>query len=388
MNIYLSENRFLLFVLCSSFFYTFISIADLPWTLYLLSLMACAAVLYLYLILNLDIILMRKYRMINVLALIYSVSTLISVYYNGEHSYYTFLTFALNLAIFPFIEIQHEKRHLLFFCKVIFFWLGIFLFANDTLMVIMPGRFYGDGIHKTFLMGNKFSASYNHMIFLLTICILWGKSPRVRKCLPFLFAAVCLICHYMDCNTAVIGTAVFFLIVHAPKKMLRLLGQKKTVLALIVLCALFIYFDSIIQIPFVKHLVTEILRRDVTLTGRKQIYEIIPKVIRAHPWIGYGSSADVISRYTGAFNVQNGFFDLVVQNGIPSALLYIITLVSLIRRESSWEWRCLLGLIYGFLIMSTVEITYNTTLILFGILLFTGIDRNREEPVTIIEWKR
>ena len=387
MRIYLSGKRIMLTLLCSLFTYTFLSISELPWSVYMLSLAFSVLLLGIYLLFNADIILLRRYRAVNILALVYCASIMISVYLNGQMSVYVLMVVILRIMIFPFIEIQREKGHLLFLCKIVLFWLCFFLFFSDVLMVIMPDRFYGDGISKTFLLGNKFEVGYDHIILLLMFCILYGKKPVIRRYLLLLFAAVCAVCYYIDCNTAIVGTFVFFLISYAPNSVIRLFGQKKTVLAVVVCCALFIFFGNIVQIPVVKYLITDVLGRDVTLTGRAQIYKVVPMVIRAHPWIGYGDSAGIIHKYTGAYNAQNGFFDLVVRNGIPSAMFYIVMLTALIKKPQTMRAVYLVGAIYAYLIMSTVEVTFGTALMLFGIMLFTDIGDYREEPVTIIEWK-
>ena len=387
MNIYLSGNRVLLFVLCSSYFYSFINISILPWSLYLFSIIFCALLIAVYLLLNIDIILMKRYRAVNLLALIYSISALISVYLNGLMSSLALMEFIMRISVLPFVEVQVEKGHIRFLCKVMLFWLSFLLLANDALMVIMPGRFYGDGISKSFLLGNKFPTAYDHMLLLLLIGILYGARPVIRRYLPIMFAAVCLICRYVDCNTAVLGTIVFFIIAYSPEGVRKIFSRKITVLTAFVLSALFIYVDNIFMLPPVKLFITDVLGRDLTLTGRAQIYKILPKVIRAHPWIGYGTSSEIISRYTGAFNAQNGFFDLVIQNGIPSALLFVVLIIALIRTAESKEAGFILGVLYGYIFMASVEITFGTTLILFGILLFTDNSEYRENQVKIIEWK-
>lgn len=386
MTVYLSAKRILLFVLCSEFTFALINIADIPWSLYLLNLSFSALLLTAYMLWNLDIILQKKYLLVNVLSLVYASSTLVSPILGGDLSPHLLSSYFLHISLLPFVEIQREKGHVRFLYKVLAFWLPLFLIANDILMVIMPGRFYGDGISKTFLLGGKFSTSYNHMVFLLIVCLLYGERLFVRRVIPLLFAVVCLLCRYMDCNTAALGTIVFFAIAYSPKGIQSVLSRRAIVLVALILCALFVYSENVFMLPPVKYFITEVLGRDVTLTGRSQIYQVLGKVIRAHPWIGYGSSAEIMFRYTGAFNAQNGFFDLVVQNGFPSALLYELLVLTLVREGSTTGSKFLLGIMYGYFFMSTVEITFDITLLMFGILLFTESEDYTEKPIRIFEW--
>lgn len=386
MKIYLSAKRALLFTLCSAFTYVFIFLAKLSWSLYLASLVVCALLLSTYVACNIRIVLQRRYRLVNALSLLYAGSALASYLLTDKLAPNVMLLLLLNTTVLPFVEIQREKGHVQFLFKVMIFWLALLLIANDILMVIMPGQFYGDGLSRMFLLGGKFSVAYNHMALLMLICLLYEQRlPSSRALLP-LFAVVCLLCEYMDCNTAALGTIVFYLVVCAPRSVQSTLSRKSIVLLAITLSALFVYSESVFQLPPVKYFITEVLERDLTLTGRAQIYEVLGKIIRAHPWIGYGGSAEIILKYTGAYNVQNGFFDLVVQNGFPSALLYVALMISLIKPVSSRNRSYLLGIIYAYLFMATVEITFDITLLMFGILLFIDIDNYAENPVKIIEW--
>ena len=387
MRIYLSAKRVLLVMLCSALVFSLINISELSWSIYILSLMASTSLLSLYMLRNLDIVLMRRYRLVNALSLIYAISALFSDYSTDNLTSLAMLMFLLRVSLLPFIEIQREKGHIRFFYKVMASWLVLLIVANDILMVIMPGRFYGDGISKTFLLGSKFETCYAHICLLLMVCLLYGQRPLVRRTLPLQFVVVCLLCRYMDCNTATLGTIAFFVVAHSPEDVRALLSRKSVVLVVLVFCALFVYSESLFLLPPIKYFITEILGRDITLTGRSEIYEALGKIIRAHPWVGYGDAAEIMSRYTGAFNAQNGYFDLVVQNGIPSASLYVLLTISLMRPASTKESGYLLGVIYGYFIMSTVEITFGSTLTMFGILLFTETGDYPEESVTMIEWE-
>ena len=386
MKIYLSENRILLFLLCSIYTYIFISISELPWSMYVLSQILCAGFMVLYLMANLDIYLMKKYRVINGLVLLYSILALVSVYLNGQFSIYQISTFALNNTILPFIEIQREKGHFYFLCKVMLFWLSLLILVNDVLMVIMPGRFYGDGLSKTFFLDNKFATGYDHILMFFLFCILIGEKKKKRRWIPVLFVIICLICYYIDCNTAILGTVVFFLISHSSSRLRDILSRKSTMAVMIALSAMFIWSGDMFRIRPVKFFITEVLGRDVTLTGRQQIYDIVPRLLLSRPWIGYGNSAGIISKYTGAFNAQNGFFDLAISYGIPAALVFVILLITLVRRPVTTTGRYALGTFYGFLVMSTVEMTFGSMMMLFGMILFTDSSKYSEKKVKLIDW--
>lgn len=346
----------------------------------------CMSIVIAYTLANIDtVIMLKKYRYLNILACVYYLSVIISRVVNGQLSVFAFVTLTFGCFSFPFIELQRERGHINFLYRSFLVIYGICLFINDLLMVVFPGRFYGDGVSKNFLVGNKFHVSYNHMMFLFLFCVLFSTTKKYNKWIMLMFILTACICFYVDCRTAMLGTIVAYMVYKAPDKVFKKLDTKSAVLFAVVLCAMFVFFSQIAKLPSVKYFITEVLGRDVTLTGRQQIFEVLPKVIRRKPWLGYGSSSGIMSHYTGAYDAQNGFFDLVVSNGIPSAVLYVILLVSMVKKSVVASSKILLGGIYAYIVMSMVEITYSSALLLLGILLFTESPAYKNNDVRLID---
>lgn len=386
MNIYISENRVLLFILCSSFVYTFLYFPFLGWTLYSLSNILCMAAVAVYVLFNLETVLnLFDYRYINVLACIYSFYVFFSKAYNGEFSLLVLMTFIFRCSILPFIELQRERKHVNFLVKVFLFWYGISIFINDVLMILMPGRFYGDGISRFFFLGNKFSVGYNHIIFMIMFCLLYSKIRHFKQWISLLFLIICTVCYYIDCRTTILGAIVVFLIFMSPDAVFDRLNTRPFIFGAMVICALFVFTTKVVYIPSIKYFITEVLNRDITLTGRQQIFDIIPKIISQRPLLGYGSSSMIISKYTGAYDAQNGFFDMVVCNGFPSAVLYVLLITGMIRRKSSIAAKILIGGIYAYIFMSMAEVTYGSTMIFLCALLMTESSLYCDQNVQILE---
>lgn len=386
MKIYVSENRLVLFTVCSAFVYTFLYFPFGGWSFYSLSTIACMSIVVVYVLVNLETVLnLYEYRGVNLLACVYSFSVLLSKAYNDSFSLLVLVTFGFKCSLLPFVEMQRVKGHIRFLYKIFLLWFGISLAINDLLMVAMPGRFYGDGITKVFFLGNKFSVGYDHIIFLIVFFLLYLNTARLRKWISILFFITCFVCIYINCRTVLLGTIVMFAVYSSPESVFHKLSRKRTTTIVIIICAMFVFFTQITSIPSVKYFITEVLGRDVTLTGRQQIFAVLPKVIKRKLLLGYGASSEIISKYTGAFDAQNGFFDLIVSNGLPSAILYAALIVSLVAKRNSKAGRILLGAVYAYLIMSMVEVTFGTTLVLFSILLMTEKPSYKEEDIRILE---
>ena len=351
-----------------------------------MSMMLSVAIVALYVIMNIETVLnMTEYRAVNLLACCYFFSVLVSKVYNQGLFPIDLAIFVFQCVLLPFVELQRKKGHISFLYKTFLAWFGISLLINDILMVIMPSRFYGDGIGMGFFLGNKFQVGYNHIILLMILCLLYSAVGSFKRWIPALVLFTVAISYYIDCNTVITGTIVLFLVSLMPEDTFKRLCTKRAVLITAVICAMFIFFVQVTQISSVKYFITEVLERDVTLTGRQQIFAVIPMILRRKPWLGYGSSSYIISKYTGAFNAQNGFFDLAVCYGIPSAVLFVILIVSLIRTNSGTAVRILLGGIYAYMVMSMVEVTFGTEMILFGILLLTETPSYQNQEVRILE---
>jgi O-antigen ligase len=171
----------------------------------------------------------------------------------------------------------------------------------------------------------------------------------------------------------------------SPDAVFDRLNTRPFIFGAMVICALFVFTTKVVYIPSIKYFITEVLNRDITLTGRQQIFDIIPKIISQRPLLGYGSSSMIISKYTGAYDAQNGFFDMVVCNGFPSAVLYVLLITGMIRRKSSIAAKILIGGIYAYIFMSMAEVTYGSTMIFLCALLMTESSLYCDQNVQILE---
>ena len=162
MKIYVSEKRIILFILFSAFVYTFLYFPFFGWTVYSFSTSLCKLIVLVYVIANIEKVLnFEEFRIINLLACLYFFSVLISRILTGSFSTSILVNFFFQCSFFPFVELQKEKGHIGFLFRVFLFWLGICLFLNDVLMVILPGSFYGDGMSKNFFLGNKLGGPHH-----------------------------------------------------------------------------------------------------------------------------------------------------------------------------------------------------------------------------------
>lgn len=101
----------------------------------------------------------------------------------------------------------------------------------------------------------------------------------------------------------------------------------------ILLCIIAFIYYFVVTLAFQKidilvYYITEVLHKDITLTGRDFIYKGALQIYRQHPWIGYGYNNhiinDVLGRIAAAFNTaHNSMLQMLVDYGRIGVGLFI-----------------------------------------------------------------
>lgn len=122
------------------------------------------------------------------------------------------------------------------------------------------------------------------------------------------------------------------------------------------------------------------LGRDVTLTGRQEIWTTVLQLLQDVPPTGYGYAAfwssdltgSVVSRSVGFLvaSAHNGFLDLWAQLGLHAALVVLIVMVlavlrRVVRPENARVGRSLFLFVSLFFVLNLTESAYTSTLLLF-----------------------
>ena len=138
-------------------------------------------------------------------------------------------------------------------------------------------------------------------------------------------------------------------------------------------------FNSSYVISAIKAIKSE----DVTLTFRTVIYSMLPNIMKGH-WLwgfGYGTGYEVLMRY-GIVDAQNGVFEWIQQIGIFGTMLLVMWLCIAMKRPKNdykinySDVRALTALIYVFVLLATVEITFSSDFLAAVVLLY-GIKMQR-----------
>lgn len=226
----------------------------------------------------------------------------------------------------------------------------------------------------TYLFGNKFMVAYLHMQtlgILAEYATLSRKLNNIKVYFALLSYAIygMAICSYVNCATGIVGNLVVVTLLLLPisDTIKKTLSKPLTMMVVLLIAnVLLIGSDVLLQIPFIQNLITGVLHKDLTLTGRFRIYAMLPDLFKNSFIIGYGYNSDIFAGLIGYGNAQNGILQYVLDCGIVGAITLIINWISSViciknKERFSWPMICV---IYGFIICSLVEVCFKLNFIL------------------------
>lgn len=143
--------------------------------------------------------------------------------------------------------------------------------------------------------------------------------------------------------------------------------------------------ERIVSIPVITHIVESVLERDATLTGRLGIFRTFgTKMSGQWMWgFGFGNGNAAAERLFRCANAQNAQLQWILQSGLPGILL-INVLMTLIIKQLSGSSRQrqimpLMILVYVYIIMGTVETTFNMSFFMWLACIFMHVNEKVEK---------
>lgn len=276
------------------------------------------------------------------------------------------------------------------------FWTMLLLAViNDGLMFSGLIRFRS-GRFETYLVGTKFNVAYLHLN-LLTLWFMRSKQrprrvrfARTKVLLMALF--IIAICFRVDVMSGMLGCLALialFILSGKPKgRKLAKLASPTVLMTTIALSIVFAFIANwVINIPAVRFVVEDVLKRDTTITGRLNIYEDFTANMQGYWLAGYGlgNGNAVSTRLFGYENVQNGVLDWVLQVGVfaTGALLAMIVVVfrqlSRRRGQALVPIMPLVSLIYMYIILGMIETTMDMSFFLWLAMIFLLVNERHPE---------
>lgn len=280
--------------------------------------------------------------------------------------------------------------------KFLFWYALLIALVNDALMFSGIISF-GTKKYETYIVGTKFAVAYLHMDLLTLWLMVYGQKGGRLKGRKW---AVVLVTVFLvavsirtDCKTGLLGCiilATLFELLQTPKGIrLSILGTPGMLVVTLAISVLFIFVvDGIVSIPAIRYLIEEVFRRDASITGRTNIYQVLMGSMNDH-WLhgyGYGNDYETAMQLFGYANVQNGLMHWVFQIGIPATLALLAIFVQTFRqvRRSKIAHRMrvmpMVILVYVYIVLATIETTFNMMFIMWFALIYILVtEQNRGE---------
>lgn len=348
--------------------------------------------LVLYVFRDLKYIFIGRNRTFNLLLLAYLATSVYSIYYNadtiGKYEltplsrdsealpqgtttikyllYYSIGVFASSLYIQRISNTKYIKTLLKTF--IILFLIVLIPTYGEVLITPIE-----KGVLTEYSIGNKFTIGYCQL-FLCTLYYLlhpYLSNKKHKYCLLFLVLWMTHTSIISQCSTMIMGALIFMILSLFTSDALlnRFASAKSIIISILVFNIGFFFFVTwILQFEFIQYFIENVLQRDLSLTGRVQIYMDIAEAFAESPWIGqgYGNSIVVAKYYTDAYDTQNGLVELFIQTGVIGVVTFLFLVYTASRALKNNITRyALVAFIYAIIGISTVEIPFKHNFIFF-----------------------
>ncbi len=285
---------------------------------------------------------------------------------------------AIIVVVFAFLRLLSVENKLHLFVTAAITYLTIVVVLNDGLMILLPDQFYNvDGRDiGTLLLGNKFSAAYAHLLLTAFVALNSKRDKTLRVNTLLMTAVTLLVSLYVDCITIALGCLAFGVLLLLPKKLRRVLSNPVVFLLLLLACAAVVFvLPYVVQFKPVAFIIEDVLHRDISLTGRLDIYGELPAIFLKKPFLGFGYMNMPVKQHLLWYaNAQNALLDVLLNYGAVTALGLLALCgfavagikKAAVNKEKLWV---IGGMLYAFMFIGIVEITYSTIFFLLLALL-------------------
>lgn len=311
-----------------------------------------------------------------VLLLTYTAAMALSNYLTSEITLNMIMSISVQAFLFVTINIASRRGILRAAVKGLLFYFLIVCAFNDLIWIVHGCRPLVEGNMRLsmlpqFFLGDKFLVMYDHILLVALFLTLY--QGRRRQNWIFAIGVILIILSFsFDCATTVVVSFAFMIMLFMEGKKHSLFESKITIGIALATSAIFPFLSAaFMRIGFIQNVIVTVLGRNLTMTGRVNIFTHIIELVKDGLFwgIGRGNTTSVIATVTGGVaNIQNGFWQIAITYGmIPAAFLFFAILSATrsdVERKTSLHSYTMLGVIYAFVLAGFVEITYGITLLM------------------------
>lgn len=303
--------------------------------------------------------------------------------------------FLVELFLFVIFAAQTGRAEMTL--SFLYWYLLALVVITDAALLTRAVTFYSGGF-ETYLVGSKFSVMYLH--FDLAAIWMMRNQKLIRDNLRTKMTAGCMMVFFsvislrVDCKTALLGCVLMLVLIvvmdSCKKNRLKLFMSPTVLFVAIMISAIFPFIlKEFLKTPIVTYVVKDVMKRDLTLTGRTEIYAKYLDVMENY-WMwgyGFGTGGEVSAKMFGKYaNTQNGLLQWILQVGLIGTVPLCLLLTSVfwqLSKAASEKQRYLMplvALIYVYIILGVIETTYSMGFIVLFALIFMLVNERRKQP--------
>lgn len=229
-----------------------------------------------------------------------------------------------------------------------------------------------------YLIGTKFSVTYLH-ILLVALYLASNKANQKkdnRAVLTLLITLSVLISLKVECATGIIGLLIYIVCYLNKEQFSKFFLSAKTfIVSILVVDSFAVAYEMILNNRYIQNIISNVFHRSLTLTGRANIYQKLPIILETNLiWgNGCGSAYEIMQRYTPYADAQNGVAQWIIQVGVVGTIaLFIALALCFTNPQKNLTNRGeveIAILIFVFIVLSAIEITFDTMFIALVLLL-------------------
>lgn len=286
--------------------------------------------------------------------------------YTGKHAFRYGLKILFSVLFMQRVFYYHKVKE---FLTLSFKILLVYVLIMDASVMSSPS----DDGSSAVIWGGKFIVSYTNL-FLVTIYYLLHPNLELRykkRFLSLIFLSI-VVTSYSSCTTVTFTLIIFAIMALQHKiKNIKWLYKPLFFVFILLICDSLLFFFStwLLSYDVVQDFIVNVLNKDLTLTGRLNIYNKIVDIFQESPWIGSGiGNFNVISVFlTGCENAQNGLVNLYIELGFIGCIIVIAWIGNLLRMIKPLDFSVypIIAFLYVEIIISMVEIPFSYTFFYF-----------------------
>lgn len=323
-------------------------------------------VLLLLILLDLKLLIKRKYIVINTLVILLAGVAIYASWINRNltsSSVVTTIFYVIQIIdCFLYAEYIESSDNYDNGIKTLFYLSLFYCVLTDGLMFVdLKTKTYAWGTEVFYLVGNKFNVAYLHLLTTVLFVQLYEqKIERKKMSVVGLYIWSFIVSVYVQCTTAIIGLIIIIVFFSKKEKYRDFLVDPKKIFVTLLICdTVLVFFSQVLKFGPIRFVIENILHESVDLTNRVYIYERSFVMLLSKPWFGYGYDNNIAQSriFTQANNTQNGLMDCIVSYGIIGTVLTVAIILVVVAKCKKRNSYALLALMLTYIILSSVEIT-------------------------------